>query len=354
VLVTIFLLIATISFAFDRFAESLFPDGAIRILGTPVTGPRTVDVLSPETVELIRSTPRVAAVNEQYRALPSVLFQGRIVPLIALSANVVAARGYIPSVGRPSADLARDLQRGGIAVSTGFAKTFKVGVGDTVDLDTRSGAKRFSVSGVFEDFGDASGSIMVDLSTYDASWDRAGASSVIVWFDGPPEPTISEIRRRVGDRQDLFFVDGREAAVATRRYAEVFTSTLHVLGTFLSSLGGIGVMILLAGIVADRRRDLALLRAAGAEPSQLVAVVLLDACILGIVGSACGVALGMACAAPAVDILREYYGWILEQHWLAPQLPFLVLGGVASAILGAALPASMAYRIGADDVFGPE
>ena len=353
-LVSVFLLIATISSAFDRFAESLYPGGAIRILPNPVTEPINSDVLSARTLYLIRTTPGVAAVNEQYKGLPSVVFRGRTVPLAALSMNVVAMRGHIPSVGRPSAELARDLLGGAVAVSTGFEKTFGLGPGDTLELDTRIGARRFAVAGVFEDFGDASGSIMLDLATFDMCWQRAGASSAVIWIEGPVEPVTAEIRRRVGTTQELYFVDGREAAAATRRYSEVFTSTLHVLGAFISSLGGIGVMILLGGVIAERRRDLSVLRAAGAEPRQLFAVVLLDALVLGLLGSACGLALGLACAAPAADILRESFGWILEQRWMAPQLPFLVAGAFISAVLGALLPARMAYRIRPDDVFGPE
>ncbi len=353
-LVTAFLLIATISSAFDRWVEAQYPGGAIRILATPVTAPRTADLLSDRTMQRIRTTPSVRAVNEQYRSNASVVFRGETVFLHAVSAGVLGTHGHIPSVGRPSSEIALDLVRGAIAISPGFQKTFGLEPGDLVELDTRNGTRAFTVAGVFEDFGDARGSILIDLSTFDACWQRSGASSAVVWLEGPTETAIAEIRAQVGSEQDLYFVDGDETASATRRFSEVFTSTLHVLGAFIASLGGIGVMILLAGIVAERRRDLAVLRAAGAEPRQLVVLVLIDALTLGLLGSACGVALGIACAAPAADILRESYGWILEQRWMAPQIPFVVAGAIAAAVAGGMLPARMAYGVGAGDVFGPE
>jgi len=354
VLVTVFLLIATIGAAFDRFVESMHPDGAVRVLATPIGSPRTADVLSRETIDLIRTTPGIAEVNEQYRALPSVLYRGHTIPVAALSMSVVATRGFIPTVDATSAELARSLRGDFLAVSTGFHRTFGVGTGDFVELDTRVGGVRFEVKGVFEDFGGTAGSILLDLATYDKFWTRAGATSAMIWFDAPVESTLAAVRRRVGDRQDLFFVNGQEAAVATRRYAEVFTSTLHILGAFISSLGVLGVMVLLAGLVAERRRDLGLLRAAGAEPRQLVVLVLLDAIVLGLLGSTIGLALGLACAAPAVDILREYWGWILEQRWTAREIPFVLVGAFAAAVGGAILPARMAFRVGPQDVFGPE
>jgi putative ABC transport system permease protein len=112
-------------------------------------------------------------------------------------------------------------------------------------------------------------------------------------------------------------------------------------------------MILMAGL-AERRRDLAVLRAAGAAPRQLVVVVLFDALTLGLLGSLCGLALGFSCAAPTADILRESFGWILGQRWMAPELPSVIVGAFASAVIGGLIPARMAYKTTPDDVFGPE
>jgi putative ABC transport system permease protein len=353
-LVTVFLLIATIRSGFERWAESRLPGAPIAILPTSLNDPISNDFLSPETLDVIRASPGVAAVNEQYRGHPTVVFRGQTVPLVAMSMDVIATHGHIPSVGRPSTELAKDLLRGDVAVSPGFSRMFGLGLGDTVDLDTQYGARRFAIAGIYEDFGETNGSILLDLATFDACWRRPGASSAIVWLDGPPEPAIAEIRRRVGARQDLYFADTSEIVAANRSLTDVFTSTLHVLGAFISVLGAIGVMILLAGIIAERRRDLAVLRAAGAEPRQVVMVVLVDALALGFLGALCGVALGLACADPASDILRESFGWILEQRWTAPELPFVIAGAFLAALLGALIPARMAYRTSPDDVFGPE
>lgn len=353
-LVAVFLLIATIGSAFDRWTESRYPAGAILIRPTSLTDIVTSELLTSRTLNIIRTTPGVIAVDEQYRNRPTVEFKGRTVPLTALSMNVVARHGHLASVGRPSVALAHDLHQGAVALSTGFARTFGLGQDDTIELKTPTGNKRFSVAGIFEDFGDATGSILLDLATFDAHWKRIGASAVVVWIDGPPEHTIAEIRRRVGEQQDLYVTASNELAAANRRYAEVFTSTLHVLGAFISSLGGLSVMILLTGIVAERRRDLAVLRAAGAEPRMLVAVVLLDSLALGILGCICGLALGFACAVPAADVLRESFGWILDQRWTAPELRTVIALTLSSVVVGALLPARMAYHTTADRVFGPE
>ncbi len=292
--------------------------------------------------------------NERYTGLASVVFRGEIVPLTVVSVDALMLRGHIPSVGRSSDEMGLSLRRGEVAVSPGFTIGFGLSEGDSVDLDTPKGRQSFRIAGLYQDFGEKNGSILMDLNTYDRFWDRSGATSAIVWFDAPAEMVIKSIEERVGTRQDLFFVDSAGVASKIRDISEVFTSTLYVLAAFISLLGTIGVMILLAGVVAERRRDLALLRAAGAEPRQVVTVVLVDAALLGLLGTTIGCAVGFLCAIPAADVPREGYGWILEQRWFAPEIPAIVLGGFAASVLGALVPARMAYRTLPDEVFGPE
>jgi putative ABC transport system permease protein len=353
-LVTVFLLIETTRSAFEYWAESRFPGAPILVLPFSLYDPISSDLLSPETLAAIRTSTGVVAVNEQYNGYGSVLFRRQEVPLRAMTMDAVAKHGRLPSVGRPPEELARDLSNGKVAVSPGFVKAFGLTTGDSFELDTQHGVRRFEIAGIYEDFGESTGSILLDLATFDSCWKRSGATSATVWVDVPAEVAITGIRRHAGTHQDLYFANASEIVAANRQVTEVFSSTLHVLGAFISLLGAIGVMILLAGVIAERRRDLAVLRAAGAEPRQLVTVILVDALALGFLGTICGVALGLACADPASDILRESYGWILEQQWTAPELPFLVVGGVASAVIGALIPARMAYHTTPDDVFVPE
>jgi putative ABC transport system permease protein len=354
VLVAVFLLIATIGSAMERWTEARLVGDPLLVLPTPIASPIRGELLSPVTMDLIRTTPGVAMVNEQYRGRASVVFRGQTIPIGALDAGAVVLRGHIPTVGRSSADLGRDLLDGDVAVSPGVTIVFGLTEGDTLALDTPNGRRQFKIAGVYEDFGEKNGSILMDLKTYDANWARSGASSAFVWVDGSADAAMEEIQRRVGTRQDLFFVRPSELMSENRKITEVFTSTLYVLGAFISLLGGIGVMILLAGIVADRRRDLAVLRAAGAEPRQLVAIILADALVLGFLGAGFGCVLGLVCATPAADVPRESYGWILEQRWFAPEIPVIVAGAFLVAFLGALIPARMAYRTHADEVFGPE
>jgi len=353
--VAAFLLVETIGSAAERWTTSRYA-GALTVTASPMFANALdrFELLSPETVAVLRATPGVSAVAEHYRNRATVLFRGRTVRLLASSMDVLVGRAEIASVGRSSAELAKDLSAGAVAVSPGFARSFGVQIGDELQLDTHAGPRRFSVAGLFEDFSPPSGSILMDLKTFDANWKRSGSWSASLWLDGDRDAVIEAIRSKVGSSQNLFFADAAELAAANREGGELFRGVLDVLGGFLAVLGGLGVMVLLVGIVAERRRDLAVLRAGGAEPKQLVLVVLADAAILAFCGASLGLAIGYSCAGPATDVLRDSWGWILEQRWLAREIPLIPVGAMTAALLGSLLPARMAWKTPPTDAFGPE
>ena len=82
-----------------------------------------------------------------------------------------------------------------------------------------------------------------------------------------------------------------------------FIHLLYVVTGLTVLLGGIAVMNLLIGSVMERRRELALLRVAGATGPQIIGLVLVDGLIVAMVGAALGVGLGLPCASHMSGIL---------------------------------------------------
>ena len=69
---------------------------------------------------------------------------------------------------------------------------------------------------------------------------------------------------------------------------------LGLIGTFALLLGGIGVASAMGAYMAEKRESIATLRCLGATAPQVVAIYLLQAAAMGILGSALGAALGVA------------------------------------------------------------
>lgn len=111
------------------------------------------------------------------------------------------------------------------------------------------------------------------------------------------------------------------------------------------------VVVGLAGLVAvvvaglgERRRELAILRALGASPPQILALVALESLLLSVIGCLLGVALLIAASAVAGPWLLAQYGLHLSAG-LPAAGEWLLLGGVLAVALCASLvPAVRAYR----------
>ncbi|MDR1685519.1 MAG: ABC transporter permease [Desulfovibrio sp.] len=131
--------------------------------------------------------------------------------------------------------------------------------------------------------------------------------------------------------------------VDTGERALLFVSALVT----VTGLAGLAAAIL-AGL-GERRRELAVLRAAGARPADILILPACEALLLLTVGTACGVAVLGGLIAALGPILAEKYGFFLR---LSPPETgeWLVLGGIFLAgFLAGLIPAFRAYRMSLSD-----
>ncbi len=180
-------------------------------------------------------------------------------------------------------------------------------VGDTATVLVKSGPQQVRVAGVTK-FGDADspgGASFTIFTTATAQRlvavpDRFDTVSVVA-DDGVSE---TELTARLSD----VLPDGLEAvsgAVVTQENQDVFRDILSVFNTFMLVfafialfVGGFMIFNTFFITVAQRTRENALLRAVGASKRQVLASILLEALVVGVVASAIGVAAGVGVAFP--------------------------------------------------------
>jgi putative ABC transport system permease protein len=336
----------------DSWTASQFPDGVF-VTSEAGLSFRTEEHLSAEVVELIRGTPGVRAVFEQYGT--EILYQGESVWLAASDMAVMTDYGRLPALDTDPRRLARAIADGQVAVSDGFAERFDVRMGDPLVLDTPAGPRRFVVAGRLRDYAGPTGSLNIDLRVFDGIWSRPGARNVVVWADPPLADAVRRIEERVGGRQDLFFAYGAELERYASRLLARFTHVLDLLAGLTALLGGMAVLNLLLGAVGERRRELGLLRSAGATRAQITALVLADGLVAGAVGGAAGLALGVVCSQPLVaEIVPSALGWALDFSVEPRKLGLLLLGVAGASLLASLYPAWLARRAASAEVLAPE
>ena len=133
--------------------------------------------------------------------------------------------------------------------------------------------------------------------------------------------------------------------------SRAYRVNLTVLALVALFTGGFLVFSVLALSVTRRAQQFALLDVLGLQRSHRMALVLLEALVLGLLGSALGLALGTGLAVAALQVLGGdlgggyFSGDTPPLQWSAGAA--LVFGalGVAAALLGAFLPARMAARL---------
>ena len=155
------------------------------------------------------------------------------------------------------------------------------------------------------------------------------------------EPLIKEIN------------DGTEAQAI--RPLIVVTELLGLFGTARRILVWVAGLVMLVAIVsvavslyntmASRSRDLAVLRALGAPRARLLALVVLEAAILCVVGTVAGVVMGHGLTTLAAPWVEATAGVRLESGLMLPTEPLFVLAMAAAGSIAGLLPALRAYRV---------
>lgn len=192
---------------------------------------------------------------------------------------------------------------------------------------------------------------------------RAPASTLL-YPEKPGTSSRLDIRLEPGTRPDSV-IPALESLARGRAQVRTASDEENLVGDVTTgmelgfTIGGIGSLVVglflvynaLAVSVAERRRDMGILRACGATRAQLAGLFLIEAGILGLAGSLVGIPLGMALAAavsgPMSQALGEALGRpLVGATWnLHPALALAAMaGGTGTALLAALIPALEASR----------
>lgn len=263
-----------------------------------------------------------------------------------------AVRDYDISAGR--------LVKAGdeIVVEEGFAGYLGLKLGDEVRLLTRRLSKPFLIVGLLKP---ASGVAMTQTAIALMPIERAKYH--FNSSDASKRNLIDRIQVVTAPNADVEQVEKRIQAVLPKE-VEVHrpaVNTQLMQQTLLSSEQGLGVTtrfsVLMALIiilntffmnVSERRRHLSIMRAIGATRSQIRWSLLIEALILGVIGTALGIVCGVVVAFVGTQLVGRAFDVQLPRlvEVMTPG-PFInsAVFGLITALIGAYLPALLAGRV---------
>ncbi|CAL9387513.1 hypothetical protein SUDANB15_01178 [Streptomyces sp. enrichment culture] len=231
-----------------------------------------------------------------------------------------------------------------------------VEIGDTLSVHARPGTFRVEVVGVATFTTTNPGAALVFLDPEVAaarllgSADRATSVSV----DAAPGVTDAELKRRVTAELGTGTYDVETADEQARTAADELGGFLDVIKYVMLGFAGIAVLVgvflivnTFSMLIAQRTRELGLLRALGADRRQVRRSVLTEAVLLGLVGSTLGLAAGIGLAFGLIRLMGVF-GMNLKTTemvigWATPVTAYVV--GVGVTFVAAYLPARRAAGV---------
>ncbi len=233
-----------------------------------------------------------------------------------------------------------------IAVSSSQLRRHGLAIGEVVTLSLADGVRRLTVTGTVDAAsGPLSAALYLPESAFGDLADIGFPLDAVATVDGDPAAVIAELRRSIGDDAvtDAATYRDQRRLQATRGI-DVFQTLIYVFAGISLFVGALVIANTFTILLAQRARDLALLRCVGAARSQVARSVVVEGVVLGAVGSAVGVVLGLGIALAGSGLIGH---WSPETPMGTPSLTVSaiaipVLLGVAVTAAGAYLPAQRA------------
>lgn len=331
----------TVEWMEEQVAGDLFVSSGSRVMGVGNNTPMEADALDG-----IDDVPGVAhSVPVRFQLLP---YEGTRVFVMGLGMDGYRPMARLRVEGGPRDELLDRLAAGDAClVSENFRDLHGRDLGDRVTLDGPDTEFELEIVGTFRDYSWPRGSLMVDLSVFrrHLSDDLLDQVSLRYAPGADPRAVMRAVEERFGTGRELVLTPAADLRQAAAQLLDDFFSISYAQVFAALSVAFLGVFNAVWISIVLRRRELGLLRAVGATRGQVVGSIVLQAGLLGLVGSVAGVVGGVLVQwLVLARLLPADTGWAypLRVPWEMP-VACVVLGVLTSAAAGL-LPALRAAR----------
>ncbi len=294
--------------------------------------------LSPELAGVLESVAGVAAVD-RFR-LYDISYKGRPALLGAGQSEHVLNYGrtsFLPGQNRTA--ILKELPRGdNVIVSEPFANKHGIKPGQRITLPLGGEERGFEVLGVYRDFSNERGYIIMDRATLLKYLPDEAPSSLAVFLKPGVdiEAALQRLDEAAAGHQVVIFTNRSLRAEAMGIFDRTFAVT-YALEAVAVAVAVMGIAGALLALVIDRRREIAMLRFLGAAAGQVRRLIFFEAGLLGLLANLIGLALGFVLSLVLIFVInKQSFGWTIEFH-----LPVALLLGGLTAVYAATLAAAL-------------
>ena len=276
-----------------------------------------VDHPLPESVrDELLAIPGVEFIDA-YRAQRHTL-NGEPFYLAAFEMDGYVRYNQIPIVAGSMSDALAAMKAGtGIAASESFARSFKKSVGDTVTVQTPAGPRDFTIDVIYVDYTADHGVLSMTRELYKKIWPDTLVDSFGLYLKKgvSVEKVRSQVANTIGKRYGVLALSNGEYKQEFGRLIEdtfAVTRATELVAIIVAVLGIINTLLV---TVLDRRTEIGVLKAIGADRRQIQQMVVAEGVLIGFSATLVGIGFGSLFSAYIVkELMRFQIGWQLNWH----------------------------------------
>jgi putative ABC transport system permease protein len=246
-------------------------------------------------------------------------------------------------------------------ISQSLADAYGVKLGSTLKFPSVNGIESLTVIGILPPRTvPGNEEVLVPLAQAQAMTGQAGQINTIEVVLTSTDETVRS--QAVSAIESALRSEYQVGAIQTG--SEMFASlklgqaALNMFGVLALFMGGFIIFNTFRTVVAERRRDIGMLRALGAKGSTITGMILVEGLLQGLIGSAFGLLLGYLMGAGVVQLmgpmLNQFIHIAMGKPVVSPTLVITsILLGVGITVLSGLIPARNSSRITPMDALRP-
>ncbi|MFI2205284.1 ABC transporter permease [Streptomyces sp. NPDC020192] len=350
----------TVTRTFDRLFASTAADVTVQPkqdLKSPVPG-GTVQTLPAALRDRVARVPGVTAARADVKVQNVVVVDGRDKSVGPTTGAPTIATAWYVSDRSPVRLTSGHAPRGAgeALLDTDTADKKHVRIGDPLTVQAQPGTFRVRVVGIATFTTTNPGAALVFLDPAVAGRELLGSQALATSVSADAAKGVSdpELKRRIGASIGTGTYDLKTANEQAKSAAAALGPFLDVIKYVMLGFAGVALLVgvflivnTFSMLIAQRTRELGLLRALGADRRQVRRSVLTEALLLGLVGSTLGLGAGIGLALGLIRLMSAF-GMNLKATemvlgWETPVAAYVV--GLGVTFVAAYLPARRAAGV---------
>lgn len=293
-----------------------------------------------ETIPGVAEVQAVRSIRVQYRGLP--------VMIVGVEWGKVARRTTHVVISGDEATMDRATAAGqGVIIADNLANLAHLKLGDLFELPAPAHSIRLPVAGIVRDLSNQLGTVFMDSAVYA----RAFADDSVDVYRIYAQPGIhaEDLRRaiveRMGKQRHMFVLLNADVRKFINDVMNQWFGMTYLQVLVAVSVAVLGIVNTLTVSIADRRRELGVLRAVGGLRNQIRNTIWMEALTIGLIGIVLGLLTGAVNLYYEMQVIAvDLVGLPLGYHFPAA-IALILLPVILVAAFGAAiLPAESAVR----------